>query len=299
MKQEIDKAVLQGVHVPIVTPMDAHQNLDLDRLSRFADHLISQGVHALIPLGSTGEYYALDHRERTEVLQTVLNAADGRVPVLAGTNAASTRDVIAYSCQAEEMGAAGLLLAAPYYSLPTPRELFEHFRCVNESVNIPIMLYNYPGRTGVDMTPDLVERLADLSHVEYIKESTGDITRVHTIMRRCGDRIKLFCGADTVALESLLLGAVGWVGGIANVLPRSHVTLYDLAVRQTDLTAARTHYFKMLPALSYIENSGIYTQLVKTGCDLQGHPAGPPRAPLLPVAVETKRRLEALLRDLD
>jgi len=288
-----------GVQVPVVTPMTKNQEVDLNTLATFCDFLIGQGVHALTALGSTGEYYALSAQERTDVLQTVLDVCKDRVPVLAGTNAASTREVIDYSQQAQDMGAAGLLLAAPYYSLPTPDELFAHFEAVNAAVNIPIMLYNYPGRTGVDLLPDLVARLAQLSHVQYIKESTGDITRVSTIMNLCGDTIKVFCGADTIPVECFMLGAVGWVGGIANVLPRTHVKIYDLAVTQDDLAAARDFFFRAWPALNFIETSGIYTQLVKAGCHIKGHPSGPPRQPLLPVSKEKYAELEKVLQGLD
>jgi 4-hydroxy-tetrahydrodipicolinate synthase len=279
--------------------MTENQQVDLDRLTAFCDHLIGQGVHAITALGSTGEYYALSPKERTDVLQTVLDVCQGRVPVLAGTNAASTREVIDYSQQAQAMGAAGLLLAAPYYSLPTPDELYAHFEAVNQAVKIPIMLYNYPGRTGVDLLPDLVARLAELSQVEYIKESTGDITRVSTILKLCGDKIKVFCGADTIPVECFMLGAVGWVGGIANVLPKTHVKIYDLAVTQNDLTAARDFFFQAWPALNFIETSGIYTQLVKAGCQIKGHPAGPPRQPLQPVSKEKYAELEKVLKGLD
>ncbi len=299
MTATTSKSTFHGVHVPIVTPMDQEQNLDLKQLAAYTDVLIDAGIHGLTALGSTGEYYALSPEERTSVLKTVLDATDGRIPVLAGTNAASTREVIAYSQQAQEMGAAGLLLAAPYYSLPQGHELLAHFQAVNDAVDLPIMLYNYPGRTGVDLVPELVEQLAELSHVVAIKESTGDVTRIHDIMRRCGDKLDVFCGADTIPLESFTLGAVGWVGGIANVLPKSHVKLYDLAVTQKDADAAREFYFKILPALDFIENSGMYTQLVKAGCGIKGHPAGPPRQPLLTPPADMLKKLKEVLVGLE
>ena len=288
-----------GIHVPIVTPMTADQEIDRKTLAHFTDVLINQGIHGITALGSTGEYYALSPDERTAVLETVLEAARDRIPVLAGTNAGSTREVIAYSQQAQALGAAGLLLAAPFYSLPRTDELLAHFQAVHDAVDLPIMLYNYPGRTGVDLVTDLVDRLADLPRVRYIKESTGDITRVHAVMRRCGDRLQVFCGSDTIPLESFTLGAIGWVGGIANVLPRSHVKLYQLAVEQKQAEQALAFYFKFLPALDFIENSGRYTQLVKAGCALKGHPAGPPRQPLLPVPADMMQALASVLEGLD
>ena len=285
----------EGVFAAMVTPMTADQEVDFEALPSFVDYLIDAGVGGIIPLGSTGEYYALTGQEREAVVQATLDAVADRVPVLVGTNAGSTRQVIAYSQQARSQGAAGLLLAAPYYSLPTAGELFEHFRAVDAAVDIPIMLYNYPARTGVDMTPDLVERLAALDHVQYIKDSSGDVTRVSEIIRRCGENITVFCGCDTLALESFLMGAAGWVGGVVNVLPKEHAELYDLAVRKKDLFGARELYYRLLPALAMMEGAGKYTQLVKAGCELMGHPAGPPRQPLLPPDAEEIAALQKAL----
>jgi len=273
----------KGVFPALVTPMTEDGQVDYKTLATFVDHLIEEGgVHGIIPLGSTGEYYALNAAEREAVVKATLDAVAGRVPLLAGTNAGGTREVIAFSQQAQALGADGVLLAAPYYSLPRPEELLEHFRNVSDAIDIPIMLYNYPGRTGVDMTPDLVERLAELGNVRYIKESTGDVTRVSEIIRRCGDSITVFCGCDTLALESFLLGAVGWVGGVVNVLPAQHVELFDLAVTKQDWLAARELYYRLLPTLSLMEGGRKYTQFVKAGCELVGRPVGPPRRPLLP-----------------
>jgi len=289
-------AELRGIYTAMVTPMTADEEVDLPTLKTFVDYLIEEGgVHGLIPLGSTGEYYALSAEERRTVLQTTIEAANGRVPVMAGANAGSTREVVSYCKEAEQLGAAGALLAAPYYSLPTSEELFEHFRVIAESINLPIMLYNYPGRTGVDMSPDLVVRLAELDNIQYIKESTGDLTRVSEIIRRCGDNIRVFCGCDTLALESFFLGAIGWVGGVINVLPQAHVELFRLAVEQQEWSAARDHYYRLLPTLALMEGGGKYTQFVKAGCEMQGHAVGPPRKPLLPAEAEELAQLRELL----
>ncbi len=283
--------IWKGVMAALVTPMTAAEEVDLDRLGDIVEYLIAEGVQGLAPLGSTGEYYALSPGERTAVVKATLAAAAETVPVVVGVNAGSTRDVVAYAREAEALGADGVLLAAPYYSLPTPDELFEHFRMVNDAIGIPIMLYNYPGRTGVDMTPALVERLAALKNIRYIKESTGDIARIGEILRRVGGKMGVFCGCDTLALESLRLGAVGWVGGVVNLLPKEHVQLFELACEEGDGHAAEKLYHRLLPILSLMEGEGKYTQFVKAGCALVGHPVGPPRRPLLPAAAEDIRRL--------
>jgi 4-hydroxy-tetrahydrodipicolinate synthase len=276
------KGKYSGIYVAMVTPMTADENIDRGVLGRLTEDLIAAGVHGLIPLGSTGEYYALTPHERREVLQTVIETAAGRVPVVAGANAGSTRDVLEYSRQAEQLGASGLLLAAPYYSLPREEEIYEHFRAVNDAVGIPIMLYNYPGRVGVDLSPEFIERLAELKNVRYVKESTGDVTRVGEIIRRLGDRIAVFSGCDTEALEHFVLGAVGWVTGAANFLPQPTVELFEKAVTLQDYPAARGLFYRLLPMMNILEGAGKYTQYVKAGCALTGRSVGPPRRPLLP-----------------
>ncbi len=285
-----------GVFAALVTPMKAGEETDCDKLGRFAEHLLGQGVHGLIPLGSTGEYYALGAAERERVLRVTLEASAGRAPVVAGTNAGATRDVIAFSRQAEQLGCAGVMLAPPYYSLPRLDELFAHFKAVNNAIGIPIMLYNYPGRTGVDMPPDFIVRLATLKNVRYVKESTGEMPRITELLRRCGDRLGVFCGCDTLALESFVVGAIGWVGGVVNVLPASHAKLYRLAVETKDYVAARKLFFEMLPTLELMEGGGKYTQFVKAGCKLMGHDVGAPRRPLAAATAAECRQLRAALR---
>jgi 4-hydroxy-tetrahydrodipicolinate synthase len=282
MKPKASKSKFHGVFAALITPMKANEEVDYAKLGTFADHLIRQGIHGLIPLGSTGEYYALSADERERVVRTTMEATAGRVPVVAGTNAGSTRDVLAFSRQAEQLGCAGVMLAAPYYSLPRPEELFAHFKAVNDAIGIPIMLYNYPGRTGVDMSPEFIERLAKLKHLRYVKESTGEMPRITELLRRCGDRLGIFCGCDTISLPSLMVGAIGWVGGVVNVLPAAHAKLYELAAVTQDYAAARKLFFAMLPTLELMEGGGKYTQWVKAACGLMGHDCGAPRRPLCP-----------------
>ena len=285
-----------GVFSALVTPMKANGDVDHAKLGAVVNHQIRSGLHGLIPLGSTGEFYALSSAEREQVIKTTLSAAAGRVPVVAGTNASSTRDVIAFSRQAEQLGCDGIMLAAPYYSLPTPEELFAHFRAVNNAVGLPIMLYNYPGRTGVDMKPEFLARLAALKNVRYVKESTGEMARMTTLLRLCGDRLGVFCGADAIALEAFMVGVTGWVGGIANVLPQSHAQLYELAVVKKDYVRARKLFFEMLPAIELIEGGGKYTQWVKAGYGLMGHDCGAPRQPLAAATKAECATLRAALR---
>ena len=284
-----------GVHAALVTPMGPQGDVDYDKLAQFVDYLIGQGVHGLIPLGSTGEYYALTAPEREQVICATLAAAGGRVPVIAGANAGSTAEVIMFSRQAQKLGCAGVMLAAPYYSLPTADELYEHFRAVDRVIDVPVMLYNYPGRTGVDMSAEFIERLTELKSIAYVKESTGEMPRVTELIRRCGERLGVFCGCDTLALESFAVGAIGWVGGVVNVVPAEHVKLFELAVQQNDYARARDLFYAMLPLLELMEGGGKYTQYVKAACRLMGHDVGPPRQPLCPAGAAEEESLRKVL----
>jgi len=289
------KTKLQGVLVALVTPMKTNGEIDFQVFAQHTEAMIAAGMHGLIPLGSTGEFYALTPAERRAVIQATLTTAAGRVPVIAGTNASSTREVIAFSREAEQLGCAAVMIAPPYYSLPQPDELRAHIQAVHEAIGIPIMLYNYPGRTGVDMSPEFIEQLTELPRIRYVKESTGEIGRISTLLRRCGDRLGVFCGGDTVAFESLALGAIGWVGGVANVAPRSHVELYRLVREKGDFAAARKLYFQMLPLLHLMEGGGKYTQWVKAACGLLGRPVGAPRGPLRAATAAELRQLKTVL----
>ena len=171
-----------------------------------------------------------------------------------------------------------------------------HFKAVNDAIGVPIVVYNYPGRTGVDMPPEFLARLAELRNVRYVKESTGEMPRINALLRRCGDRLGVFCGCDTIALESLMVGAIGWIGGVANVLPASHAKLYELVVQKSDYSSARKLFFDMLPTLELMEGGGKYTQWVKAACDLMGHECGPPRRPLGPATKSERVQLREALR---
>ncbi|MEQ8802247.1 MAG: dihydrodipicolinate synthase family protein, partial [Haliea sp.] len=205
---------------------------------------------------------------------------------------------IQYCKIARKQGASGVLLAPPYYALPTRRELLQHFTKVASATDLPITLYNYPGRTGVDLDLDIVVKLAAIETVVAIKESSGDATRIASIREMCEGRIAVLCGCDTLALESFAAGAEGWIGGGANFLPREHIELYELMVLQADLVNGRKLAASILPVLRQLEESGAYTQCVKAGLNIIGHPAGPPRAPLMPADEEQSRSLKRAIETL-
>jgi 4-hydroxy-tetrahydrodipicolinate synthase len=286
-----------GVYAVVCTPFTENDEVDEGTLRRHLRFLLDAGVHGVIPTGSTSEFAALSEAERKRVADITMDEVRGRVPVVVGTAAVSTRDTIMYSQYAENVGADGVMIVPPYYCHPTERELYQHYRAVAESIHLPIMLYNNPWTSGIDMQPALVAHLAEIENVAYVKESSGDMRRVSEITRLCGDRLTVFCGADNLALERFAVGVQGWVAAPANAIPRQCVQLYELAAVKKDLGKARELYLKMLPYFTALE-SGQFVQYVKASLEILGKPIGAPRKPLLRPAEEDYRKLEGLLRAL-
>lgn len=284
-----------GVFAVMFTPFKDDESLDEKALRKHIDFLIEEGrVHGIICTGSTGEFASLSDDERKKVVDITIKQARHRVPVLVGTAANSTRHTILYSQYAQRAGAEGLMIVHPFYCRPDERELYAHYRAVAASVGIPIMIYNNPYTSGVDMKPELLARLAGVKNLEYVKESSDDIKRVGQIKRLCGDRITIFTGCDNTMLESFLMGADGWVSGSANVIPKQCVELYALTT-SGELDKARELYFRMLPLGDMFELEGKFIQYLKAGSALLNRPVGKPRRPLLPPQDQDVRRLKEAL----
>jgi 4-hydroxy-tetrahydrodipicolinate synthase len=283
-----------GVYAVVCTPFTENEELDEAILRRHIGFLLDAGIHGIVPTGSTSEFASLSEAERKRVVSITIDEVKGRVPVVVGAAAVSTRDTVMYCQYAERAGADGVMIVPPYYCHPTEREIYHHYRVVADSIHLPIMLYNNPWTSGVDMQPALVERLSEIPNVAYIKESSGDMRRVSEIMRLCGDRITVFCGTDNLTLEMFAVGVQGWVAAPSNAIPKECVRLYELAAVQKDLEKARELYFKMLPYFTALE-SGQYVQYVKASLEILGKPIGAPRRPLLRPPEEDYRRLEGIL----
>ena len=211
-------AVFRGTYTVMVTPFGTDGAVDPAMLRRFTEWQVDEGIHGLIPLGSTGEFLSLSEEERYFVARTVIETAAGRVPVLVGTGAERTEDVIRASREAESLGADGVMIIPPFYSTPTEDELFEHYRRIGEAIAVPIMVYNNPATANVDLTPALLTRLAGIDNVRYVKESTMDVTRVRDILELTEGRLAVFGGI--MGFESFVEGAVGWVAVASNICRR-------------------------------------------------------------------------------
>ncbi|KAF1028828.1 MAG: 4-hydroxy-tetrahydrodipicolinate synthase [Burkholderia plantarii] len=269
----------EGVHTPLVTPFAADGAIDHALLGKHAAALAKQ-VAGLGIGGTTGEYYALSHEERLRTFDTVAAAAGGSTLLTAGINATTTAEVIRLGIAAKQAGLQALLVAAPYYAQPTQEELLAHLLKVDDAVDLPIMLYNFPARTGTGIGDEVLAALLERPNFVAMKESTGDISHLHHLATHFRERLVLSCGMDDQALEFFVWGARSWVAGASNFLPRAHTALFDACVKENDFVKGRALMAQLLPVLELLERSGKFIQYVRYGCELAGLPVGPAREPL-------------------
>ncbi|MGE5704122.1 MAG: dihydrodipicolinate synthase family protein [Clostridia bacterium] len=271
-------AKFEGVYVAIVTPFTKEYEVDYKRLHELCDWMISQGVHGLVPCGSLGEYASLSVEERTKVVETVVAAAKDRVGVMVGSGAPSTQQAVGWVRQAKEAGAAGVMALPPINYRPLESEVIAHYEAL-ASVGLPIIAYNNPHDYKVDLTPDLLTKLAKIDNIVGVKEFSGDIRRVHDILAKTD--LEVMIGVDDLAMEGPLLGATGWIAGVPNALPKEGVELFALS-RAGKLQEAMELYRRLLPLFHY-DASPQLVQSIKYMMELAGFPVGPTRPPRLPL----------------
>lgn len=285
----------RGSYTVMVTPFDAEGGVDEAQLRKFVDWQIAEGVHGLIPLGSTGEFLSLTREERRMVAGIVIEQTAGRVPVLVGTAAEWTDEAKSLSQEAEELGADGVMIVPPYYSSPTHDEIFVHYRRIAEAVSIPIMAYNNPFTSNVDLTAQLVSRLSEIDNVLYIKESSGSVARTTEILRLCGDRMTVFAGYHP--WEGYLVGAQGYVSVFSNIAPALSAELFTKTVNERDTEGGRVIYSRVAPLLEALSGD-LYVSATKAALKLIGMPVGDPRPPRLPLSQELTSELNVVLSEL-
>lgn len=238
--------MISGSLVALVTPMDSRGELDWQALERLIDFHLDQGTDGIVAVGTTGESATLDMDEHKEAIRRVVDQVAGRIPVIAGTGANSTREAVELTEAARSVGADACLLVTPYYNKPTQEGLYQHHRFIAEAVAIPQILYNVPGRTACDMLPETVERLADVPNIVGIKEATGDLQRARELIDRVGQRIAVYSGDDATAVELMLMGGKGNISVTANVAPKA---MHDLcmAALAGDADSARQINDSLMP----------------------------------------------------
>jgi 4-hydroxy-tetrahydrodipicolinate synthase len=297
----------RGSYTVTVTPFtDDGRAVDVEAFKRFIDWQLEVGVPGLIVLGTTGEFISIADDERTQVVETAVRHVAGRVPVLVGTMNAHTPNAVRYSREAEELGADGLMILPPYYYTPTEDEIFGYYHAICETVSIPIMLYNNPVTSNVDMSAELVGRLTrSFEQVRYIKEASLDVARVYDVIEATDGVMNVFAGERIV--ESFLLGAVGYVNPYGNYIPRASSRIWDFLVEGLIPEAKRIQ--RLINDMDHVIAAGHPTYghqcYSKALAAAAGHPVGDVRPPLTPFASlqgeERERigRLTAVMRQLD
>ncbi len=252
--------MFRGTYTVMITPFTLAGDVDVEALRGFVDWQIGQGIHGLIPLGSTGEFLSLDDDEKALVAETVIAQAAGR--------------------RAESLGADGVMIIPPFYSTPTDDEIVHHYKTVADAISLPIMVYNNPATANVDLKPPLVARLAEIDNCLYIKESTLEVTRVRDIIRLCGDRMTVFGGI--LGFESFVEGAQGWVAVASNVAPHAMARIFSLVADEGAIDAARKLYLDYLALIEFVGGQA-YVAGTKALLSHMGFAAGMPRPPRLPL----------------
>jgi 4-hydroxy-tetrahydrodipicolinate synthase len=284
-----------AVVTAMVTPFHEDHSIDLDRAQQLASELLDAGSDALVVAGSTGESPTLAHREKIELFRAVIEVARGRGSVVCGTGTYNTSETVELSREAETAGADGLLLVAPYYNKPPQRGLLEHFTLVASAVSVPIMAYNIPGRTGIRIEHETLLRMAEVSNIVGVKDSTGDFQAISRLISEAPADFEVYSGDDWATFGYLCLGAAGVVSVASHLVGpriRQMIELIDAG----DIPAARKIHEELTPLFNalFITSNPIP---VKTALELVGRPVGPPRLPLVPATSEEQQRISKALQD--
>ena len=293
---------LRGTMVPLVTPFDADEAFDIQAMGRLIDHILDQGADALMPTALTGEGPLLTADETVAVWDVVFEKSAGRVPIAPAVIATTTRQATRLVKAAEARGAAAVMVTpilAELYAGRAHDDVYAFYADVANATALPIILFNYPSLTGVDFVPALVERLAEIENVQYIKESTGDTRRVHSLQRLLGERLSVICGAPNVALESLALGCQVWITGVMNMVPRSAQQLMTAVADLADLgLARRIYYTQILPLVDVLMRNYNPTGTIKAGVCARGVDVGVPRKPGQDVSAADRACLKSLADEI-
>ena len=286
----------RGCYTVLITPFtEDGEAVDLKALERLVEFQVAEGIRGLIPLGSTGEFLSVSPEERTAIVETVVKTARGRVPVIIGTGAEDTREVVRTSKEAEALGADGVMIIPPFYSVPTLPELMHHYDTVAKAIGLPIMVYNNPATANVDMTAEMLAEISRIPNCLYVKESTLEVTRVRDIVALCGDRMEVFAGV--LGYESAWLGAIGWVAVCSNLAPRLSTEMFHAAAFEKDRDKALALYRRLVPLLPWVGGPR-YVAGTKAGFRLMGMGMGDPRPPRLPLPGADVPKLAAVLQEM-
>jgi dihydrodipicolinate synthase/N-acetylneuraminate lyase len=283
-----------GILAAVVTPLTADGNaIDEPGVTRQVEHIIGGGIHGLVPGGSTGEFTTVTADERKRGIELYLEAAAGRVPVVAGTGALSTAETIELSAHAAKAGASAVMVVPPFYEPLSFEELLGHYSAVVDAVDVPVMYYHLPSATGVRLTPEQFAELGRIG-VSSFKDTGGDLPVLTSVQFDHADVITALNGWDTLTFAAFAGGAKAGVWGTASVIPRLCAELYDALAVRSDLEVGRALWARIFPICRFLESHN-YSAAIKAGLELIGVSAGPPRRPVLPLAARYREELRELL----
>jgi 4-hydroxy-tetrahydrodipicolinate synthase len=285
-------AIFHGSYTALVTPFSGGE-VNFDQLRGLVDWQIENGTHGLVPVGTTGESPTLSHEEHGAVITATIKAAKGRVPVIAGAGSNNTREAVAIAGYAERAGADGLLVVTPYYNKPNQEGLYQHFKAINDSVSTPIIIYNIPPRSVVDMSVDTMQRLFELKNIVGVKDATGNLARISLQRQAMGPEFIQFSGDDITALSCMAAGAHGCISVVSNIAPRLCADLQN-ACLAGDYAKALTIQDRLVPlqVATFLE-AGVTG--AKYALSLLGKVEDSARLPLVPVTAATKERIRAAM----
>ncbi|MFB0525959.1 MAG: 4-hydroxy-tetrahydrodipicolinate synthase [bacterium] len=286
--------MFSGSFVALVTPFK-NNRVDVDKLKELVEFHIKKGTSGIVPCGTTGESATLSHEEHRVVIETVVKAVNGRIKVIAGTGSNNTNEAVELTRFAKEVGADGCLVITPYYNKPTQNGLYLHFKQIAETVDIPIVMYNVPGRTGINMLPSTAAKLAKIKNIIGEKEASGNITQISQIVRECGEEFDLLSGDDAMTFPILAVGGKGVISVAANIVPTEVAGLVE-AFNRGDINKSRKMHLKMLPLFGamFYETNPIP---VKTSMNLMGMISDEIRLPLCKMSDENLEKLKTTLKD--
>ena len=283
-----------GSMVALVTPFKDGK-VDRTSLEALVEFHVEHGTSGIVPCGTTGESATLSHEEHEDVIKAVIKAVNKRVPVIAGTGSNSTEEAVRLTRAAEKSGADGALMISPYYNRPTQEGIYQHYKKVADSVGIPIIVYNIPGRTGSKIEPETLARLSEIKNVAGVKEATGSVDQAIDVIRLCGDRLAVYSGEDSLTFSLMALGGKGVISTVANIAPKEMSQLTE-ACSKGNWERGREFQFKLMPLIRavFLETNPIP---IKTALSLMGKCTGELRLPLTPMSEGALKKMRQAMTD--
>jgi 4-hydroxy-tetrahydrodipicolinate synthase len=289
----MNKNTFKGIIAYPITPFDQHEKVDLVLFKKLVERLVKNGSNAIAPLGSTGVLPYLNDQEKEAVTEAAIEQVKGRIPVMVGVSNLTTERTVHHAKFAEKAGADGVMIIPMSYWKLTDDEIVKHYETVAKQISIPIMAYNNPATGGIDMSPVLLKRLLEISNVTMIKESTGDIQRMHYLRKELGEEVAFYNGSNPLALAAFAAGASGWCTAAPNLIPEQNNALYH-AIQDNDLKRAQEIFYKQVDLLKFIVDKGL-PRAIQSGLSILGEEAGYLRSPLKELTENEKKVLECLL----